>query len=143
VLHGPWRNGGARALGVPGASAVQGRRPSARTAERHGGFGTWEYLAEYGDEPVAAAVSVAGGGRPARETAGRCLDSVPIWAFHGELDDVVDPQGTIEPTTNLAAVRARRPTGPSSLPGGLYRREVGTPARPGLDLSRPCPRPSS
>ena len=29
--------------------------------------------------------------------------SVPIWAFHGELDDIVDPQGSIEPMTELAA----------------------------------------
>jgi alpha-beta hydrolase superfamily lysophospholipase len=30
-------------------------------------------------------------------------DSVAIWAFHGELDDVVDPQGSIAPMTQLAA----------------------------------------
>ena len=26
-----------------------------------------------------------------------------MWAFHGELDDVVDPAGSIEPMTNIAA----------------------------------------
>ena len=35
-----------------------------------GGFGTWEYLAKYGDEQVAAAVPIAGEGRPAWATAG-------------------------------------------------------------------------
>ena len=68
-----------------------------------GGFGEWEYLAKYGDEQVAAAVPIAGDGRPAWTTAGCDLDSVPLWAFHGKLDDVVDPQGSIQPMTNLAA----------------------------------------
>ena len=65
-----------------------------------GAFGVWEYLAKYGDEQVAAAVPIAGDGRPAWATAGCGLGSVPIWAFHGELDDIVDPQGSIEPMTN-------------------------------------------
>jgi dienelactone hydrolase len=68
-----------------------------------GAFGGWEYLAKYGDEHVAAAVLIAGDGRPAWTTAGCGLGSVPLWAFHGELDDVVNPQGSIEPMTNLAA----------------------------------------
>ena len=68
-----------------------------------GAFGAWEYLAKYGDEQVAAAVPIAGDGRPAWSTAGCGLASVPLWAFHGELDDVVNPQGSIEPMTNLAA----------------------------------------
>jgi len=67
-----------------------------------GGFGAWEYLAKYGGEQVAAAVPVAGEGRPAWATAGCGLGSVAIWAFHGELDDVVDPQGSIGPMTQLA-----------------------------------------
>jgi hypothetical protein len=68
-----------------------------------GGFGTWEYLAKYGNQQVAAAVPIAGEGRPAWATAGCGLGSVPIWAFHSELDDVVNPQGSIQPMTNLAA----------------------------------------
>jgi hypothetical protein len=66
-----------------------------------GGFGAWEYLATYGDEQVAAAIPIAGEGRPAWATAGCALGSVAIWAFHGELDDVVDPQGSISPLTDL------------------------------------------
>jgi predicted esterase len=68
-----------------------------------GAFGTWEYLARYGDEQLAAAVPIAGEGRPAWATAGCGLGSVAIWAFHGALDDVVDPQGSIATMTNLAA----------------------------------------
>lgn len=68
-----------------------------------GGFGVWEYLAEYGDELVAAAVPISAEGRPAWTTSGCGLDAVAIWAIHGELDDVVDPRGSIEPMTALAA----------------------------------------
>ena len=66
-----------------------------------GAFGIWEYLAEHGDAQVAAAVPIAGEGRPAWATAGCALGAVPIWAIHGELDDVVNPAGSIEPITSL------------------------------------------
>ena len=66
-----------------------------------GGYGTWEYLATYGDTQVAAAVPIAGEGRPAFQTAGCALGDVPIWAFHGLLDDVVNPAGSIEPIEGL------------------------------------------
>ena len=68
-----------------------------------GGFGTWEYLAAYGATQVAAAVPIAGEGRPAWATAGCDLADVPIWAFHGEFDDVVDPNGSIGPMTDIGA----------------------------------------
>jgi predicted esterase len=67
-----------------------------------GGFGVWEYLAEYGDEQVAAAVPIAGDGRPAWPTSGCGLSEVPIWAIHGEFDDVVNPAGSIDPATSLS-----------------------------------------
>jgi poly(3-hydroxybutyrate) depolymerase len=66
-----------------------------------GGYGTWEYLATYGDAQVAAAVPIAGEGRPAWQTAGCGLATVPIWAFHGALDEEVDPNGSIVPVTSL------------------------------------------
>lgn len=69
-----------------------------------GAIGTWQYLAKYGNEQVAAAVPIAGDGREAWETAGCGLASVPLWAFHGELDDVVSPQGSIVPMNNLRTV---------------------------------------
>lgn len=68
-----------------------------------GAIGTWQYLAEYGNEQVAAAIPIAGDGRGAWETAGCALASVPLWAFHGELDDVVSPQGSIVPMTGVQA----------------------------------------
>ena len=51
---------------------------------------------------MAAAIPIAGEGRPAWATAGCVLGSVAIWAFHGQNDDVVDPRGSIEPLTHLA-----------------------------------------
>ena len=68
-----------------------------------GGFGVWEYVAKYGNQQVAAAIPIAAEGRPAWATAGCGLGSVALWAFHGELDDLIDPQGSSEPMTNLAA----------------------------------------
>ena len=66
-----------------------------------GGFGIWEYLAEHGDAQVAAAIPVAADGRPAWATAGCGLATVPLWAFHGGLDDVVNPLGSLETMTNV------------------------------------------
>jgi predicted esterase len=68
-----------------------------------GGYGAWEYLAKYGNQQVAAAVPASGEGRPAWSHAGCALGTVPIWAFAGALDDVVNPQGSIVPMTNLQA----------------------------------------
>lgn len=51
-----------------------------------GGYGTWRLVAAY-PERFAAAVPICGGGEP-RKMA-RSLRRVPIWAFHGALDEVV------------------------------------------------------
>jgi predicted peptidase len=69
-----------------------------------GAFGIWEYLAKYpSDFKVAAAVPIAGDGRPGSRSNYCALGSTPLWAFHGALDDVVNPLGSIEPMTALAA----------------------------------------
>jgi predicted peptidase len=51
-----------------------------------GGFGTWRLVAAH-PERFAAAVPICGGGEPAKMAAP--LSRVPIWAFHGALDQVV------------------------------------------------------
>ncbi|MGN1450972.1 MAG: prolyl oligopeptidase family serine peptidase [Eubacteriales bacterium] len=51
-----------------------------------GGFGTWAMMARW-PEVFAAAVPICGGGMP--WTAGE-FSSVPVWAFHGSDDDIVD-----------------------------------------------------
>lgn len=51
-----------------------------------GGFGSWALAAKYPDT-FAAVVPICGGGNPA--DAGKIKD-IPIWAFHGDIDDVVN-----------------------------------------------------
>lgn len=55
-----------------------------------GGFGTWDLL---GRAPgrIASALPICGGGDPSIATK---FKDVPVWAFHGEADDVVPPAAT-------------------------------------------------
>ena len=66
-----------------------------------GAIGGWDYLAQYTDSQVAATVLIAGNGGNAWFAAGCDLGLVPIWAFHGDADDVVDVSGTTFPIENL------------------------------------------
>ena len=50
-----------------------------------GGYGTWDVVSKR-PELFAAAVPLCGGGDPARVAAAR---NVPIWAFHGAVDQTV------------------------------------------------------
>jgi len=52
-----------------------------------GGFGTWDAIIRYPDK-FAAAIPVCGGGDISK--AG-LISKIPIWTFHGSLDDVVPP----------------------------------------------------
>ena len=61
-----------------------------------GGYGVWESLAQWGAGVIAAAVPIAGEGRPAWKSSQCALAAAPIWAFHGDLDDTVEPAGSIE-----------------------------------------------
>ncbi|MBR6772138.1 MAG: prolyl oligopeptidase family serine peptidase [Clostridia bacterium] len=51
-----------------------------------GGFGTWALLARWGSF-FAAGVPICGGGMPWTAEA---ICTVPVWAFHGDSDSVVD-----------------------------------------------------
>jgi len=66
-----------------------------------GAYAAYEYVAEYGASQIAAMVAVAGDGRLAWERVGCALGDVPIWAFHGDADGEVSPEGSIEPLTKL------------------------------------------
>jgi dienelactone hydrolase len=69
-----------------------------------GAYGIWEYLAKYhAGLKVAAAIPIAGDGRPGSSGHYCDLDAAPLWAFHGLLDETVDPNGSIEPMEALAA----------------------------------------
>lgn len=55
-----------------------------------GAIGIWDYLASHSDEEVAAAVPISGQARGALEEAGcEPLAEVPVWAFHGAVDEIV------------------------------------------------------
>lgn len=57
-----------------------------------GGAGAWNFAAAASDR-LAAVAPLCGGGEPSR--AGQ-LAGMPIWAFHGERDDVVPIEATLQ-----------------------------------------------
>ena len=64
-----------------------------------GGYGTWQ-LAAHAPERFAAIAPICGGGNPAWAER---LKRMPIWAFHGDEDEVVPLRET---TSMIDAVRA-------------------------------------
>ncbi len=63
-----------------------------------GGYGTWDLIARYPDR-FAAAIPICGGGDS--QTAQR-IYHVPLWAFHGARDKVVDP---VQSRTMIQAIQ--------------------------------------
>lgn len=59
-----------------------------------GGFGVWTTISEY-PEVFAAAVPVCSGGNSPSKACGIASKKVPIWAFHGDKDNVVSANVTI------------------------------------------------
>ncbi len=57
-----------------------------------GGYGTWELLGRVPDR-IASAIPICGGGDP---KLAKKFKDVPVWAFHGEADDVVPVERTRE-----------------------------------------------
>ena len=57
-----------------------------------GGYATWELATRY-PETYAAAAPICGSGDPTH--ASRLVD-MPIWAFHGDADDIVPPERSRE-----------------------------------------------
>ncbi|MDT7829372.1 prolyl oligopeptidase family serine peptidase [Pricia sp. S334] len=57
-----------------------------------GGMGTYELLSRKPDV-FAAAISICGAGEP--ESVTNYATKVPLWAFHGARDNVVDPQHSL------------------------------------------------
>lgn len=65
-----------------------------------GGFGTWDLL-QRNPRMFAAAIPVCGGGDPA---FAQTLKKIPIWVFHGALDEIVDPNRSREMVKALEEV---------------------------------------
>jgi predicted esterase len=67
-----------------------------------GAIGLWDYFREHlGDQPIAAFVPIAGNGRATWDEHMCDLAQVPVWAFHGDDDGTVTPDGTTYPLENL------------------------------------------
>ena len=60
------------------------------SGQSNGGFGTWDLISKR-PELFAAAIPLCGGGNTALAAS---LVSMPIWAFHGEKDDVIPVEET-------------------------------------------------
>lgn len=68
-----------------------------------GGFGTWDLISRYPGK-FAAAVPVCGGGDEAQAAK---IKHLPIWAFHGALDQVVLPSRSRNMVEALQALGAK------------------------------------
>jgi predicted peptidase len=64
-----------------------------------GGFGSW-YLGCKEPERFAAVAPICGGGPVSQACA---LKEVPVWAFHGDQDDIVPPEATLSMIDALRA----------------------------------------
>ncbi|HRX51814.1 MAG TPA: hypothetical protein P5571_10655 [Candidatus Krumholzibacteria bacterium] len=78
------------------------------TGLSRGGYGVWNYLAVYGGgagDPlaIAAAAPICGGPtRPVPQPDVR--GGTPLWAFHGEVDDIVPPSMSVDAVLAVAAL---------------------------------------
>ena len=68
-----------------------------------GGFATWNLLKEHPNF-IAAAVPICGAGDPLAVTR---FKSVPVWAFHGDKDDAVPAQRSIDMVEALKKVEGK------------------------------------
>jgi predicted peptidase len=83
-----------------------------------GAIGVWDYLAAHGDEVVAATVPISGHAEWALESAGcEPLGDVPVWAFHGVLDEIVP---TIHIQGPMDKIRACDESGPIEMKLTVY-----------------------
>lgn len=57
-----------------------------------GGMGTWQYALKHSDK-LAAIIPISGKSYPYLACS---LNNLPVWAFHGEQDEIVKPQGSIK-----------------------------------------------
>ena len=75
-----------------------------------GAIGVWDYLATTTTDRVAAALPISGHPAWAMEKAGCDVAHVPIWVFHGALDDTVPVDYVRDKIDKLRACTDPRPT---------------------------------
>lgn len=67
-----------------------------------GAIGGWRYLENHlEDDLLAATVLICGSGIPTWNRWTCELGPLPVWGFHGDADDVINPIGTIFPLENI------------------------------------------
>ncbi|TLX75632.1 hypothetical protein E9993_08725 [Labilibacter sediminis] len=72
------------------------------TGNSMGGFGTWNYIQEYGDEALAAAIiPICGKGNP---DLAHQFTNIPVWAFHGVDDNTVNVNGSVDMVKAIKAL---------------------------------------
>ena len=69
------------------------------TGTSMGGYGTWQTAIEHPDR-FAAIVPICGGGDPRKA---RRITHLPVWAFHGQIDDTVPVSETLKMVEALRA----------------------------------------
>ncbi len=82
------------------------------TGLSQGGGGSWYYAGQREDHYAAAIVPISGRGE---ESLIKNLKKVPIWAFHGETDNLVDPFKNYGSVTMVEAINAHNPTTPAKV----------------------------
>lgn len=73
------------------------------TGSSMGGFGTWGMITQW-PEVFACAVPLCGGGDPSKAGV---IKNIPIWAFHGDMDDQVNVDNTRRMAAALKAVNGK------------------------------------
>ncbi|NMH89780.1 carboxylesterase family protein [Flavivirga algicola] len=75
-----------------------------------GAFGSFNYISNYGSEAYAAAIiPIAGGGN---KNSGDKFTTVPVWAFHGDNDNIVSHNNSID---MIDAINKENPNTPAKL----------------------------
>lgn len=69
-----------------------------------GGYGTWDFITRF-PRTFAAAVPICGAGDP---TQAERLTNLPIWAFHGALDDAVPTAGSRDMVHAIRALGGKK-----------------------------------
>ncbi len=75
-----------------------------------GAFGSFNYISNYGADAYAAAIiPIAGGGN---KNSGDKFTTIPVWAFHGDNDNVVSHNNSIN---MIDAINEEKPNTPAKL----------------------------
>ena len=87
------------AASLPGSAATIPPGEHVRSFSSMGGYGTWNYAVDYPDTLAVIALVCGAGDSDCAER----IRHLPVWAFHGALDDAVPIAGDREMVVALKA----------------------------------------